>query len=123
MQCPRCQQDNPSHAKFCLECATPLISSDESGRPRASYALLQLALSEALERENASTEILRVISNSPNDLASVFDTILDNVLRLCEAQLGFLFLYDGDTFAMAAHRGAPPGAEDAYRRFRAGPTT
>jgi GAF domain-containing protein len=123
MQCPRCQQDNPLHAKFCLECATPLKSYNESGRPGASYALLQRALSEALERENASSEILRVISNSPNDLASVFDTILDNVLRLCEAQLGFLFLYDGDTFTMAAHRGAPPGAEDAYRRFRAGPTT
>jgi signal transduction histidine kinase len=123
MQCPRCQQDNPSHAKFCLECGTPLESSNESDRPGASYALLQLALSEALERENASSEILRVISSSPNDLASVFDTILDNVLRLCEAQLGVLFLYDGDTFAMAAHRGVPPDAEEAFRRFRAGPTT
>jgi GAF domain-containing protein len=123
MQCPRCQQDNPPHAKFCLECGTPLESSNGSGRPGASYALLQLALSEALERENASSEILRVISSSPNDLASVFDTILDNVLQLCEAQLGVLFLYDGDTFAMAAHRGVPPDAEEAFRRFRAGPTT
>jgi len=123
MQCPRCQQDNPPPAKFCLECGTPLKSSNESGPPGASYELLQLALSEGLERENASSEILRLISSSPNDLASVFDTILDNVLRVCDAQLGVLLLYDGDTFAMAAHRGAPPGAEEAYRRFRAGPTT
>jgi hypothetical protein len=82
MQCPRCQQDNPPPAKFCLECGTPLKSSNEVGRPGASYASLQLALSEALEREKASSEILRVISSSPSDLASVFDTILENVLRL-----------------------------------------
>ena len=68
MQCPRCQQDNPSLAKFCPECGTALKSSSESGRPAASYAVLHLALREALDRENASSEILRVISSSPNDL-------------------------------------------------------
>ena len=123
MQCPRCQQDNPPHAKFCLECATPLKSSNESGRPGASYSLLQLALSEARQREDASSEILRVISSSRNDLSVVFDIILDNVLRLCDAQLGALFLYDGDTFTMTAHRGAPPGIEEAYRGFKPGTTT
>ncbi len=73
---------------------------------------------EALERQTATAEILRVISSSPNDVQPVFDTILENALRLCDAHLGMLLLFDGRQFRTGAQRGA--NAEYAkYLRERA----
>ncbi|MEJ2176122.1 MAG: GAF domain-containing protein, partial [bacterium] len=63
---------------------------------------------EALERQTATAEILRVISSSPTDLQPVFDAILENALRLCDAHLGNLLLYDGKYLRTAAQRGANP---------------
>jgi len=60
---------------------------------------------EALERQTATAEILRVISSSPTDLQPVFDAILENALHLCEAHLGILLRYDGKQFSTAAQRG------------------
>ena len=86
-------------------------------------------LTEALEQQTATSEILRVISSSPTDLQPVFQTILDNAVRLCEAQNGALFRFDGETLrgvalynvspAMEAYAlGTPfrPGRESAVRR-------
>jgi hypothetical protein len=50
MQCPRCPQENPPQAKFCLDCGASFDGPHESGRPATSYADLQRALSEALEQ-------------------------------------------------------------------------
>jgi len=72
---------------------------------------------EALEREQASADVLRVISTSPGDLAPVFIAILDNALRLCEAAFGFVTAYDGRHLKRAAQRGVP-AALAAY--FEAG---
>jgi GAF domain-containing protein len=86
-------------------------------------------LTEALEQQTATSEILRVISSSPTDLQPVFQTILDNAVRLCEAQNGALFRFDGETLrgvsvhnvspAMEAYAlGTPfrPGRESVVRR-------
>ena len=86
-------------------------------------------LTEALEQQTATSEILRVISSSPTDLQPVFQTILDNAVRLCEAQNGAMFRFDGETLrgvalynvapAMEAYAlGTPfrPGRESAVRR-------
>ena len=81
-------------------------------------------LSESLEQQTATSEILRVISSSPNDLAPVFDAILASGLRLCDASLGILFLYDGNVFTVAAQRGAPHAfAELLQNPRRPGPHT
>src|SRR5262249_28315537 len=64
-------------------------------------------LSESLEQQTATSEVLRVISSSPGDLKPVFETMLANATRLCEAQFGNLFLHDGGVFrAVAVHGGS-----------------
>jgi GAF domain-containing protein len=64
-------------------------------------------LSESLEQQIATSEVLRVISTSRGDLAPVFTAILDNALRLGEAAFGFVTTYDGKRFERAAQRGVP----------------
>src|SRR5262249_2421263 len=59
-------------------------------------------LSEALEQQTAMSEVLRVISSSPTDLAPVFDTILTNATRLCEGNFAALWKYDGEMLVGAA---------------------
>ena len=64
-------------------------------------------LSESLEQQTATSEVLRVISSSPSELDRVFESILDNATRICEARFGVLFSYDDDLFKYAAVRNAP----------------
>jgi two-component system, NtrC family, sensor kinase len=81
-------------------------------------------LTEALEQQTATSEILRVISGSPTDVQPVFEAILTNALRLCASQVGLLVLFDGENFRFVAHRGAPPEfVERRLAPFRAGPHT
>ncbi len=81
-------------------------------------------LSEALEQQTATSEILRVISGSPNDLAPVFDALLESASRLCDASLGILFLYDGGVFNVVAQRGATHAFAEAMQTpRRPGPHT
>jgi GAF domain-containing protein len=72
-------------------------------------------LSESLKQQTATSEVLQVISSSPGDLEPVFQVMLENATRICEASFGNLLLYDGSAFRMAAMHGAPP-AWDALRR-------
>jgi GAF domain-containing protein len=82
-------------------------------------------LTEALEQQTATSEVLRVISSSPGELQPVFDAMLENATRLCEAKFGTLYLRDGDAFHAASLHNAPPAfAEDRKRGLiRPGPGT
>jgi GAF domain-containing protein/anti-sigma regulatory factor (Ser/Thr protein kinase) len=65
-------------------------------------------LTEALEQQMATSEVLSVISRSPADLRPVYDTILASVTRLCEARIAALFLFDGEVLTAAAHSNVSP---------------
>ena len=83
-------------------------------------------LSEALEQQTATSEVLRVISGSPGELEPVFEAMLANATRLCEAKFATLFRYDGETFFPAAHIGTPPALVEAHQErgaFKAVPGT
>ena len=70
-------------------------------------------LSEALEQQTATSAVLKVISSSPGELEAVFETILANATRLCDAKFGTLNLYDGDVFRAAAVHNVPPAFAEA----------
>ena len=65
-------------------------------------------LTEALDQQTATSEVLRAISTSPDDLRPIYQTILQSVTHLCEAKIAAVFLYDGEVLRTAAHEGATP---------------
>jgi adenylate cyclase len=71
---------------------------------------------EALLRETANFEILRLISKSPGNLELVFRSILENATRICEAKFGLLFRFDGKTFQLVAEVGASAELAEFYER-------
>jgi GAF domain-containing protein len=83
-------------------------------------------LTEALEQQTATSEVLRVISSSPGELTPVFKTLLDNAARICEAKFGMLVLAEGGgKFRVAAMHGAPPQLVEKRTRepaFTPGPS-
>jgi GAF domain-containing protein/DNA-binding response OmpR family regulator len=65
-------------------------------------------LTEALKQQTATSEVLQVISSSPGELQPVFQTMLENAVRLCDAKFAQLFLYEGNEFRAVATRDLPP---------------
>src|SRR5262249_55551992 len=74
------------------------------------------ALSESLEQQTATSEVLQVISSSPGALEPVFETMLANATRICGAKFGTLSLFEGDELRVVAMHGAPPAYEELRRR-------
>jgi GAF domain-containing protein len=82
-------------------------------------------LRESLERQTATSEVLRVISSSPGELEPVFEAILANAVRLCAASFGNLYVRDGEFFQLAAVYNTPPAfiASRRDRPYRPGPNS
>ena len=73
-------------------------------------------LSESLEQQTATSEVLQVISSSPGELEPVFRAMLENAVRVCDAKFGTLFRYDGELLHLAAGTGTPPALAEFQRR-------
>jgi two-component system, NtrC family, sensor kinase len=71
-------------------------------------------LTEALEQQTATSEVLQVISSSPGDLEPVFAAMLGNAARICDANFGNIFSWDGDALRLVATHNTPP----AFAEFR-----
>ena len=72
-------------------------------------------LSEALEQQTATSEVLQVISSSPGELEPVFQAMLEKAVRICDANFGNLYLREGDAFRIGATYGASPAYVDFVR--------
>ena len=69
-------------------------------------------LSEALEQQTATSEVLKVISSSPANLELVFQSMLSNALRICDAEFGAMFRFDGDENYPVAEMNSPPALKE-----------
>jgi signal transduction histidine kinase/putative methionine-R-sulfoxide reductase with GAF domain len=74
-------------------------------------------LSEALEQQTATSDILRVISSSPTDVQPVFDVIAESAARLCAAEFCHVFQCDGQMLHFVAHHRLQPEGVEAVRQF------
>ncbi|MGC2589735.1 MAG: GAF domain-containing protein, partial [Pseudolabrys sp.] len=79
-------------------------------------AVLTRELSQALEQQAATSEVLQVISSSPSELEPVFQAMLAHATRLCEANFGVLYRFDGHVFHAVALQNAVPALGDYLRR-------
>jgi two-component system NtrC family sensor kinase len=93
------------------------ISLAESFRDQAVIAIENARLfnetREALERQTATAEVLKIISTSPAELTPVFDAILANAVRLCDAKFGMLFLFEEDEFRAVGKWNLPPAYSES----------
>jgi signal transduction histidine kinase len=98
--------------------------NDMAGRLRESYADLEHKveqrtheLSEALEQQTATSEVLRVISSSPGALEPVFQAMLENATRICDAHFATLWMAEPDGLRAVALHNAPPAFAEARRQI------
>ena len=72
-------------------------------------------LSESLEQQTATSEVLQVISSTPGDVQPVFETMLENAVRICDAKFGNIYRWDGDAMHLVATHNTPPAFAEARR--------
>jgi hypothetical protein len=82
-------------------------ATSSSAGEEGEIARLSRELGEALDRQTATSEVLSVISSSLGELEPVFNAILRNAARICQAKFGTLYLYDGTAYRTVALHNAP----------------
>jgi hypothetical protein len=80
----------------------PARSSSSYRETETNVARLSRELSEALERQKATSDLLQVISGSPGNLDPVFQAMLENAVGICGANFGNMFLYEDSAFRTVA---------------------
>src|SRR6516162_1166951 len=80
-------------------------------------------LTESLEQQTATSDVLGVISSSPGELQAVFDIILKNANRLCDAKFSALFIYENGVIRVPSHVDLPPRLAEHLRKRNGQPPT
>src|SRR5258706_9668486 len=101
--------------------ARPSVAGKSRKIERFSAGSLEPRLTEILEQQAATSEILRAISSSPTDLDPVFRVILANAIRLCGASVATFWLFDGELLSSVAHQNASPEFAEYLSRARIRP--
>jgi hypothetical protein len=96
--------------------STPQAQAELIKKLKARARDLEKKLSELLEQQTATSEVLRVISASPAELEPVFGALLDNAVRLCGAKFAMLYLCEGDALRTVAAHNLPPAFAEVRRR-------
>ena len=95
------------------------IAQAESFRDQALIAIENTRLfnetKESLEQQTATSEVLQVISSSPGDLQPVFEAMLENAVRICDATFGNIYRWDGTLLHLVASHKTPPAFAAARR--------
>jgi signal transduction histidine kinase len=83
--------------------------------PAVKIARLRRELDEASELQKATSEVLHVIASSTGDLERLFETILANAVRVCDAANGAINRWDGETLQLVATHNLPPAFAEARK--------
>ena len=104
------------HIELVKNFASQAVIAIENARLLNELSQRTTDLSEALEQQTATSEVLRVISSSPGNLGPIFNAILENATRICEAKFGMLSLVEEDAIRMVGQNNAPPAYAEERRR-------
>ena len=94
-----------------------------AARQETKIARLTRERDEALEQQTATSEVLRAISSSPADLQLVFEAMLENAVRICDALVGGICRFDGSALHHVALRSQRPAFAEIHRRTPIYPKT
>ena len=97
-----------NHIKLLETFADQAVIAIENVRLFKELQARNVEITEALEQQTATSEVLKVISSSPGELAPVFETMLENAVHICDASFGNLLLYERGLFRHVALHNAPP---------------